>query len=529
MSTTTPPPDGPEYLEQGGGEPAPPSSVTAAGPGRRTALVAGGAVAALALAGVGTWAALSFLGSGEQPAEALPASTLGYASVDLDPSGAQKIEALQMLRKFPSFEQEVGLEADDDVRRAVFDEALAGCDDVSFGDDVEPWLGSSFAVAAVEAGEEQPSPVFVVGVGDAAAAEDGLAALAKCSSEEMGWSIAGDWAVVAETDAIAQRVTDDAAAGTLADDSDYQEWMDQTGEQGVVSLYASPEAGPVLAEIARGDLGAMAPGAGSSAPEQMTRGLEEFAGAAATIRFADGALEMEVAGGAVDQPVFPSGEESVEVVGSLPDDTAVALGVALADGWGQRLLDQVSSMSGGQMTGEDLVGQAEAMTGLSLPEDLESLFGDSVAVALSGGFTLEKAMNSADGSDVPVGIKVQGDAAEVERVLGQLSQSFGPGFGQVLGSDSGDGVVAVGPDADYRSTLLADGGLEDTQAFRAVVPEADRSPVVLFVNFDAGDWVGSLAQGDPQVSSNLEPLDAFGVSVWQDDDTSHALLKLTTD
>lgn len=542
VSTTTPPPDGsgPEYLEQGGGDRVPPGS--GSGTGRRTALVAGGAVAALAAAAVGTWAAISFLGGGAEPAEALPAGTLGYASVDLDPSGAQKIEAFRMLNKFPAFKEEFGIDAADDVRKQVVEESLAGCESIDFAQDVEPWLGTSFAVAAVDTGAEQPSAVVVLEVTDAEAAGDGLAALKECGDgEEGGWSIEGDWAVVAETDEIAQQVTDAAAEGTLADDAEYQEWMQATGDPGVVTMYAAPEAGPFLAQLMTEQMmGASSGGAATGAaepavatvspevPEELEKSLEDFPGAAATVRFNDGAVELEVVGGATRSPVFDTGAEGVDVVTSLPDDTAVAFGLAFADGWGQRLADQMSSMSGGQMTGDDILAQAEQMTGLSLPEDLETLLGDSMAIALSSDFTVEDAMNSADGSDVPVGIKVQGDAAGIQQVLDRLTARLGPGAEQMLGSDAEGDTVAVGPNPDYRSALLADGRLGDTATFEAVVPEADSAPFVVFVNFDGGQWLTSVAEGDPAAVENLEPLEAFGASVWQDDDTTHALVKLTT-
>ncbi len=528
MSTTTPPPDGsgPEYLEQDGGDRVPTGS---GGNGRRTALIAGGAAVALAAAGVTTWAAISFLGSGAQPAEALPAGTLGYASVDLDPSGSQKIEAFRMLNKFPAFKEEFGIDAADDVRKRVVEDALEDCDTVDFASDVEPWLGTSFAVAAVDTGQEQPSPVVVIEVTDAGAAGDGLAKLKECGDgEEGGWSIVGDWAVVAETDEIAQQVTDSAAEATLADDADYQEWTQQAGDPGVVSMYAAPEAGPFLAQLMSQELMGIPTGTAGAAPESMKQTLEEFRGAAATVRFNDGAVELEVVGGAARSPVVDADAEGVDVVTSLPDDTAVAFGLVFADGWGQRLADQMSSMSGGQMTGEDLLAQAEQMTGLSLPEDLETLLGDSMAIALSSDFTVEDAMNSADGSDVPVGIKVQGDATATQQVLDRLTARLGPGAEQIAGIDVEGDTIAVAPDPDYRSALLANGRLGETGTFQAVVPEADRSSAVLFVNFDGGDLVTSLAQGDPAAEENLEPLEAFGVSAWQDDDTAHALVKLTT-
>ncbi len=263
MSSTTPPPagpGGPEYLDQAGGEPVGPTGEGGGRGARRTALVAGGAVVGLGLLGGGVWAAMSFFATGSQPAEALPASTVGYASVDLDPSGGQKIEAFRMMQKFPAIDKELGgVDADDDILERVFSES--DCEGLDYADDVKPWLGYRFAVAAVDLGEDTPAPVGVLQVSDADAAEDGLAQLAKCSGgESMGWVVEGDWAIVAETDDIAQQVVDATGEGTLADDETYQDWSDEVGDAGIMSMYAAPEAGKFLAELV-GQMGSgMVPG-----------------------------------------------------------------------------------------------------------------------------------------------------------------------------------------------------------------------------------------------------------------------------
>ena len=130
---------------------------------------------------------MSFFATGAQPAEALPASTLGYASVDLDPSGGQKIEAFRMLEKFPAIEKELGgFDADDDLLEKVFEELEKECDGSSYEDDVKPWLGYRFAAAAVDLGEEMPTPVGVLQVTDADAAEEGLATLAGLRGQRRG-------------------------------------------------------------------------------------------------------------------------------------------------------------------------------------------------------------------------------------------------------------------------------------------------------------------------------------------------------
>ena len=121
----------------------------------------------LALVGGGVWAAMSFFGGGAQPAEALPAGTIGYASIDLDPSGGQKIEAFRMIQKFPAIEKELGgFDAEDDILAKAFEDIQEECD-VSYEDDVQPWLGYRFAVAAVDLGEDLPAPVGVIQVTDA--------------------------------------------------------------------------------------------------------------------------------------------------------------------------------------------------------------------------------------------------------------------------------------------------------------------------------------------------------------------------
>ncbi len=182
-------------------------------------------------------------------------------------------------------------------------------------------------MAAVDTGEDTPVPVFVVQVKDEDKADAGLSKIRDCAAGEGGdtsggWAIDGDWAVIAETDKIAQQVVDDAADAPLADDDDYKNWTDEVGDAGIINMYAAPGAGDYLAENFA-DLGGMFgssdyatscealpdgstdpfcddTGMDSSTdtvlPSEMTDALKDFKGMAATIRFDDGALELEVAG-----------------------------------------------------------------------------------------------------------------------------------------------------------------------------------------------------------------------------------------
>lgn len=564
MSSSIPPDDSqPEYLEQGTGGP-----LTTERPGRgnrRTAVIAGGTVAGLLLVGGGAWAVMSFFGQGSQPAEALPASTLGYVAVDLDPSGGQKIEAIEMLRQFPAFKEEIGLDTDDDIREKLFDEmgVAEQCEGVDYADDIEPWLGDRYAVAAVDLGEDQPTIAAVIQVKDAGGAEDGLTALMECGGEdEAGWSIDGDWAVVAETDAIAKEIADGAGEDSLADDGDFQRWTDEVGDAGVLNMYAAPAAGDYLAGSMDDLLGlgmfgastsgsmeysascAIEPGttdevcedempmeemAAPEVPEELRSAFEEFGGMAMTVRFDDGALELEVAGDSeLTQQGFPLSEAGDDVLSTLPADTALAVGVGFAEGWFASTVDRMAGSSGGEMSVEELLADAEAQSGLELPEDAETLAGESAAFALSADIDPEALVNSDSPEGLPLGVKVQGDPEAIETVIDKLRAQIGPDADVLVTESDGD-MIAIGADEAYVAELLEDGDLGGTDAFENVVREAEDASAVFFLNFDAGDgWLVKVAGDDEDAAENLEPLEGLGMSTWVEDEAGHVLLRLTT-
>ena len=256
------PADGPEYLD--GSAPA----QTAPDNDNKKRLIAVGAiVAGGAVVAGGAWAATSFFSTGAQPAEALPASTVAYFSVDLDPSGGQKIEAIKTLRKFPGFTDKVDLQTDDDLRERFFEELTSSgeCEGLDYDADVKPWLGSRAAMAVVDLGEDEPTPVGVVQTTDSGKAEDGLSALVDaCGGGEGGegdvggWVVDGDWIVVAETPEIAQKVVDAADGSTLAGDASFEEWTGEAGDDGFMSMYVGKGVTKYLDELGgMGGLGMM--------------------------------------------------------------------------------------------------------------------------------------------------------------------------------------------------------------------------------------------------------------------------------
>jgi hypothetical protein len=578
------PADGPEYLD--GSAPA----QTAPDNDNKKRLIAVGAiVAGGAVVAGGAWAATSFFSTGAQPAEALPASTVAYMSVDLDPSGGQKIEAIKTLRKFPGFTDTIDLKTDDDLRERLFEEVTSSgeCEGLDYDADVKPWLGSRAAMAVVDLGEDEPTPVGVVQTTDSGKAEDGLSALVDaCGGGEGGeggegdvggWVVDGDWIVVAETPEIAQDVVDAADGSTLAGDAAFEQWTGEAGDDGFMSMYVGKGVTKYLDELGgMGGMGMMGmPGAAlgedlssdseemfdpecidsattseeidacfsatgatsdttapsEEVPEELQQMIDDFDGMAATVRFDDGAVEVEyaVSNYQPDLTKFMDSQNGADMIAGLPDDTVAAFGMSLEEGWAAAVLDYVErSLPEDSATIDEELAQFESETGLAFPEDIETLLGEGVTVSLGSGLDPDAVANGGPG-EVPVGIRIDGDPDEIQAVLDKIAEQAGPEAAEFMQVSEGDGYAVLALQDGYRGELEEGGSLGDSAAYSEVV-ESDEAQSVLFVNFDADDdWLVRLTGDSPEVSENVEPLSALGISGWVDGDVVHGLVKLTTD
>ena len=559
----------PEYL---GASPEPES--TGNRPTRKWGVLAGGAAGVVLAAGVGTWGVAALMSGGSSPATAVPAIAVGYVSIDLDPSATQKIEALRMLKKFPAIDKELDLGIRDDLRRWVFeqmqDEDL--CPGLDYTKDVEPWLGDRLAVAAVPDDDAPLAPLLVVQVSDSDAAARGVTALQECgdvkdgrnggdASRPAGVAFVGDYMLVTQEQDDADALAKAAEAAPLQDDPVFADWMDRVGDPGVVTAYASKEAPRLMAAMGEHEAEKMREqwvdemphdgmdgmdgmhgtegmvieppmgmyGSMFGAYGEMSRALwKDFGGMAGVLRFEGGSMEAEVVAKGLPAGVASTDEPTGPALGDLPETTALAMTVSLPDGWLQGYLDTLEGILGsGEPDG--LWSEVERDTGLALPEDIEALLGDGVSVSIDASADLDAAMESMEVPQVPVALRISGDPAEITRVLDILTAQLGPD-GDLVIVEQSEGLVVVGLKQEYVDSLLGGGTLGELDAFRSVVPEADRAVGALFVNFDAGSgWLDTLADEDLKAAANLAPLDALGISSWRDGDIQHGLVRLTTD
>lgn len=548
-----PPPQGPpEYLQQGVGAQLPPPSHGGRSTSRKV-VVAGGAVVGIGAVTAAVFGAMWYFGTGPQPAEALPDSTIAYVSVDIDPSGKQLLEARETLERFPLWNDQ-DISSRKDLREAVFDEVLAGAPcELDYADDVEPWIGDRAAAAAVDLGGEQPETVFVVQVKDPDQAETAFEKFAGCEPTgdglTAGWAITGEWAVLAETEEIATQVADDAQDTPLSDDDDFEKWTGEAGDHGVLTAYAAPEAAEWLLENGGGFL----VGAGTdyscldetgevsceeptpqAVPEQVSSMLEDFSGAALTVRFDDGALEIEAATSVEDFGLenLTASDNAGETIETLPEDTAAAIAYGFEEGWFEDLLDYAESVSGSAFDVDGLIAGAEDELGLDLPEDAEKLAGESAVIALGADFDPETFFGlGTDITELPIGLKIKGDPDDIQEVLDKLldSEAASGQDAELFVSDGDGDFVAMGPSEEYREKILEDGDLGGSDAYEDVVPESGDAASILYVNFDAGGgWLEQLFEGDEELQGNIEPLEAAGFSAWADDAVGHAVVRVTT-
>ena len=228
-----------------------------------------------------------------------------------------------------------------------------------------------------------------------------------------------------------------------------------------------------------------------------------------------------------------SSDNAGESIETLPEDTAAAIAYGFEEGWFEDFLDYAESFSGADIDVDELVAEAEDELGVDLPEDAETLAGESAVIALGSDFDPNVFFGSdADVTELPIGVKIKGDPDEIQDVIDKIldGQDVPEEDKELFVSDSDGDFIAIGPNDDYREEILADGDLGGSDTYQNVVRESDNAASILYVNFDAGDdWLEELFEDDEEIQENVAPLEGAGLSAWADDGVGHAVLRVTTE
>jgi len=478
-------------------------------------LLGGGAFAVYKLDPFGTFASGT-----PAAAEAVPSEALYYVGVDLDPSAEQKVRAVQFLNHFPAFKENVDIaDAESDIRKSLFDASLENSDcDLSFDTDVKPWLGYKFAAAAMPSDAKEgmasmaPNVVFAIEVSDETGAKAGIDKLASCSGadSDFGMAFTGDYALLAQTQSLADRYAGDVENGSLADDPGFKSDLDSLGALGFATMWVDIKSAAELfvpaSMASSGDLDFL---------------LNSYQRAAATFRFESDSVEVvaSVFGDTVE--IDHEGNKIVD----LPESTAFAM----SESGGETRLDETwqTVVDAAKDQGIDVdtqIAQFEAETGLSLPDDIATLLGANIMFAVDAEGLSAAALDSEDPSQINAGVRFTNDPAELnavyDKVLSFVQAAADREF-PVSKKDLDDGLVVATND-DYANKLAEDGGLGDSDAFNSVIDEAESKEFVLFFNFDSiEEQIVQALEDDgtsAEVIENVTPIQAFGITADVDGD-----------
>lgn len=510
-----PPGDGWQQPDQSGGPPP--------GGGRKRGVVIVAVVAAIAVVAAGAVLAFqTFGGGGARPADSMPASALAYAQFDLDPSAEQKVNVVRLLRGFPEFEEETGITSDrDDLRQLAFEEALSDLDcDLDYEQDIEPWIGDRVGISAVPV-DDTVIPVIAVQVSDEGPAEEAVSTLEECSTtgalpedidvaeedSDVGVNFVGEYMLLTEADhleAVVQMSTD----SPLGDTDGFTQDMNSLEEQGVMSFWVDIQGLLETPEVASSM---------ESSGEDLSV-LEEYDSAFGALRAGSDYIELAtmVRGGS-----FTLEADGDNPVTELPDTTLSALSVsgggrALDENWDD-LLTTLDSSNGGQTQAQ--IDAFESETGFSVPEDLVTLLGDNLMIALDAeGLSPDNLQDASDISNLGFGARFTTDPDAIGDLVDRIQSLIGEqGVPVELSTaETDDGLVLASNDA-YADQLAEGGSLGDSQTFQTAVPDASEAAVVFYLDFDRLEETADEFGGADEVD-RLQSLKAIGVSSAQDDD-----------
>lgn len=458
------------------------------------------AIPAAAVVVVGGGAAFAYSalsGGGAQPEDVLPGESSAYLRLDIDPSAGQKIAAVRFLNKIP----QVGDLKDGDAREKLFNTLKDNSDgdlaDVDYAKDIEPWLGDRAGVTlnVPSGGEDDPEVVMAVQVKDEDAAKAGLGKLFADADKKPNVSFRDGYALISELSTAQLDAKLDK--GTLATNPIYKGDMAALGEQGVLSGWWDIATWTKYAQRM------------TSTPAAVDDAIDKTGRVAFALRFE--ADYLELAGVSRGTPSITSSTSGG--LETLPSSTVAALSVPtenLVDTLWKKLDDIGASVGESDLSSQ--ISEIEQQTGLALPEDLKTLLGNRLVVALPDqDFT-------GSGSTPTVGAKVVGDGAGAQSVVDKIT---------TLVSDNGGSlpiVTANDADALYLSTtqsyldeLKSAGDLGSQEAFTQAVPDSKGSLFSAYVDLDKLEPL-YLEDVDADQRELVKALRSVGISAAKTDD-----------
>ncbi|MFI5692773.1 DUF3352 domain-containing protein [Kribbella sp. NPDC051586] len=432
-------------------------------------------VAALAMvlvvAGGGIFA-YGKLAGGKQPADVLPGTAVAYARVDLNPSAGQKVAAIRFMMKFPSVKDKLGLTGDkDDLRQKLFDQIKKSSGDdlanVDYDKDIKPWLGDRAGIAALPPadGKTEPDVVVAVQVKNQDAANKGMDKLLANEDKKPGRAFSNGYMLLSDDQATVDSAVATAKDNPLTKNAKFSADMDKLGEQGFLSGWADVKG--IASITGKVDSGQLA-------------GLGD-ATTAVALRFDASYVELKGIGQGDKSIKVNSAADAGDLVSKLPDTTAGAIAIS----GGENLIDtawQQVQKAGGENL-KPMLDRIAEETGLALPDDLKSLAGKNLAVAID--------KDTANGPKIAA--RMETDPAKAEPVVQKLTTLLRQRSSANIPIETAkdNDTLVVSTSQEYAQQVLKDGNLGQSENFKQALPDTKGAVMIGYVDFES---IGSLSR-----------------------------------
>ncbi|MFC6156587.1 DUF3352 domain-containing protein [Kribbella jiaozuonensis] len=425
----------------------------------------------LVVAGGGIFA-YGKLAGGKQPADVLPGTAVAYARVDLNPSAGQKVAAIRFMMKFPSVKDKLRLTGDkDDLRQKLFEQIKksSGDDlaDVDYDKDIKPWLGDRAGVAALPPadGKREPDVVVAVQVKNQDAANKGMDKLLANEDKKPGRAFSDGYMLLSDDQATVDSAVETAKDNPLTKNAKYSADMDKLGEQGFLSGWADVKG--IASITGKVDSGQIA-------------GLGD-ATTAVALRFDASYVELKGIGQGDKSIKVNSGADAADLITKLPDSTAGAIAISGGDNLIDTAWQQVQKAGGENL--KPMLDRISEETGLTLPDDLKSLAGKNLAVAMD--------KDTANGPKIAA--RMETDPAKAEPVVQKLTSLLRQRSSANIPIETAkdDDTLVVSTSKEYADQVLQGGNLGGTDNFKQALPDTKGALMIGYVDFAS---IGSLSQ-----------------------------------
>ena len=534
---------------------------------RRTAIIAAvaGAAALLLIVGGGAWAFTTLvLGKGQSAAAsaaAFPKSTVGWAEFAIDPSNDQKLAALDFTNNLPGLEDALaatGIDldlsggADTDLKKTAWKAFVSALGEsktsLDYDNDIKPWLGSRVAVGLLPNNGSNESQIMIaIESSDDSAAKKSLTTLLAEQDDAAGWTVGahGGYALLGSEGVDLNEVF---RTGLLEDNPEFASAASKSGDWGLVSGWTGPGFAAEVSRVSSSD--------GTSADSALAavQGGSQFA----VVRIVDGALELSGTSTGIESG--PELGDAGSAVSSLPASTMLAgsagsLGVMLDYILSDNDLGAVAAEAYGSALGADPAASSEEQIaaaratvtdffstsfGLTFPEDVDSLFGESLTVVLDGNVSLDTLSTSTDpyadiiGSGLAVVVTstdAEATGKQWDTVLGTATEQLGADLGLTATVASDRVVIGAG---SYAEVLAGPAGnLGTSEQGALVLPDLDGASGVFYLDIPAAlatiEDISNTFGGTAADTAALEGLGAIGATSTRVSDTESSYrIRLST-